>query len=180
MKLKHLFILICAPCLLAAAPTTPKAVSLHPKTEVVVTHPQTSSVVLSRPTSKVVVFRPQSAEVVVTHPNTAEAEAAVTGTSTTSAGGAKGENSIPSGKSSTSMSGFQGKQAVDLKAAQAGKTSFDLGGGKPDSAKDSLAKSSDAFKGIGGNLDKAMANGKGKASKDKISQKVKGATKGKK
>ena len=75
------------------------------------------------------------------------------------------------------MSGFQGKQATDFKAAQGGKTSFDLGNGKDNSAKSNAAKGSNAFKGLGGNLDKAMKQGGNGASKGKVSKAIKAAMK---
>ena len=182
IKNNFVFIIGVVPFLIAAAPKTPQGGIVRPKTEVVVTHPTTSGTV-SRPESKAVVTHPQSSEVVLSHPSTAEAEAAVTQGATAAApgAGAKGAgNTIPSGKSSTSMSDFKGKQATDFKAAQTGKTSFDLGNGKQDSAKDSTAKNSNSFKGqlsnVNGGLEKAM-QGNANVSKSKIANKVKKAGK---
>lgn len=182
MSKNYVLILGIVPFLIAAAPKTQQGGIVRPTTNVVVTHP-TTSVTTFRPVTDSVVTHPQSAQVVVSHPSTAEAEMAVTGGATAggSAGTAKGGvNPIPSGKSATSMSGFQGKQATDFKAAQTGQTSFNLGNGKPDSAKDSTAKNSGAFKGqlnnINGGLDNAMKGG-GKVSQSKIANKVKQAKK---
>lgn len=177
MKPNYLFILGTLPFILAAAPTTPKGGIIRPTTTAVVTHPQTSATPV-RPVTNVTVTRPESKGVVISHPTTAESEAAATssapatGGQNASAKSAAG-NTVPSGNSPTSMSGFQGKQAIDFKAAQTGKTSFDLGGGKPDSAKDSTAKNSDAFKGIGGNLDQQLQKTNVSISQSKIANKVK-------
>lgn len=177
MKLNYVWLLGAVPLLVAAAPNTPKGGIIRPTTNTVVSHP-TTAVGPARPVSNVVVTRPESKAVVVSHPSTAEAEAAVTAASAAPSAGGKNTktaagNTIPSGNSKTSMSNFQGKQAVDFKAAQTGNTSFDLGNGKPDSAKDGVAKNSDMFKGLGGNLDAAMQKTTSPVSKSKIAEKVK-------
>lgn len=175
MKKHFIFVISVLPFLVAAAPKTPQGGIVRPKTNVVVTHPTTSGVSTVRPVTQVTVSRPQSADVVVSHPSTAEAEAAVTqgATDVAPSAGAKGAgNTIPSGSSPTSMSNFKGKQAADLKAAQHGQTSLNLATGKEDSAKDSTAKNSNAFKGVGGDLEKQMAQANAGVSKSSIAGKV--------
>ena len=181
MQINRLLVLSVIPLVAAAAPAT-KGGLVRPTTQVTVIRPTTSTTAV-HPATKVVLSRPQSEGVVVSHPSTAVSEAAATGANTAakgsnSSGKSSAVNGIPSGSSKTSMSGFQGKQATDFKAAQTGTTSANLGGGgQNNAAKDSLAKSSDAFKGLGGNLDAAMKKGGPAVSQSKIAGKVKGAGK---
>ena len=183
--MKKIILLPVFGILLAAAVQVRAAAVTRPTTQVVVSHPQTA-VTASHPVTQGAVSRPSSAGIVVSHPTSSEpaapAGAAASGKNekVSPAAGTKGVaavNEIPSSKSATSMSGFQGKQATDFKAAQGGKTSFDLGGGKDDSGKNNAAKNSNAFKGLGGDLDKAMKQGHGGASRGKVSNAIKSAMK---
>ena len=142
----------------------------HPQTKAVVAHPKTGSVATTHPPTTVVVQYPVTmqavshpqtqAEVVppvttvaVVHPQTTvEVVHPTTTVLVTHPGMSEwGENSVTAGKgnksAATSMSGFQPKQAKDLKAgskraAPVGGGTLKLGNETDEASKDSAAKSS--------------------------------------
>lgn len=149
-----------------ARPATSVAVS-RPKTEVKVfkpitsvqvVHPQTD-VAVFHPVTDVVVTRPVT-DPSVLHPGENTARAGVIGTSSPSA--AKGgktsapAQTVPSGSSSTSMSGYQPPQAKNFKAAALGGGNAGLGNKTDESAKDAAAASFQVPKGDAATLESVL------------------------